>query len=255
MTGSSDQRLGSQCHLSRGSTTELSKSSRRYFSATGGFSKWVEAPPSNRDRGRPYDLTPPTPPDIRVTNTVVRLLQQARACPDVGGWLPTAACRPVGHPAVQALRGEPGRPFRPSASPPVLYRLLTPPMGSAMMTHLSATFRGPREASRGQLSYRQCLDAGCIKHSPLVDGGLRGRVPARPDRTTPPIRFVSLAPHLRSTLPSDAPLTRTPWRFPSPSAPRTPGQGTFTPEHDSMHGTHAIKLSRWRFLPVGCSAC
>jgi hypothetical protein len=34
-------------------------------------------------------------------------------------------------------------------------------------------------------------------------------------------------------------LTVTPWRFPCPSAPRTPGQGTFTPEHDSMPGTHA----------------
>jgi hypothetical protein len=34
-------------------------------------------------------------------------------------------------------------------------------------------------------------------------------------------------------------LTGTPWRFPGPSAPRIPGQGTFTPEHDSMPGTHA----------------
>ena len=34
-------------------------------------------------------------------------------------------------------------------------------------------------------------------------------------------------------------LTVTPWRFPCPSAPRTPGQGTCTPKHDSMHGTHA----------------
>ena len=34
-------------------------------------------------------------------------------------------------------------------------------------------------------------------------------------------------------------LTVTPWRFPCPSTPRIPGQGTFTPEHDRMHGTHA----------------
>jgi hypothetical protein len=34
-------------------------------------------------------------------------------------------------------------------------------------------------------------------------------------------------------------LAVTPWRFPGPSAPRTPGQGTCTPKHDSMHGTHA----------------
>jgi hypothetical protein len=59
------------------------------------------------------------------------------------------------------------------------------------------------QISRGKLSYRRCIDAGFIKHSPFVDGGLHGRVPARPDCTTPHIRFVSLAPHLRSTLPSD----------------------------------------------------
>ena len=59
------------------------------------------------------------------------------------------------------------------------------------------------QISRGQLSYRQCIDAGFIKHSPPVVGGLCCRVPARPDCTTPRIRFVSLAPHLRSTRPSD----------------------------------------------------
>jgi hypothetical protein len=63
--------------------------------------------------------------------------------------------------------------------------------------------------SRGKLSSRRCIDAGFIKHSPHVDGGLCCRVPARPDCTTPHIRFVSLAPHLRSTLPSD-PTSR--WR-------------------------------------------
>src|SRR5437867_647241 len=41
------------------------------------------------------------------------------------------------------------------------------------------------------------------KAQPMVDGGLHGRVPARPDGTTPHIGFVSLAPHVRSTLPSD----------------------------------------------------
>jgi hypothetical protein len=38
---------------------------------------------------------------------------------------------------------------------------------------------------------------------PLVEGGLHGRVPARPDCTTPRLGFVSLAPHVRSTRPSD----------------------------------------------------
>ena len=73
-----------------------------------------------------------------------------------------------------------------------------------------ATSLGTGEVSRGKLSHRQCVDAGCIKHRPLVDGGLHGRVPARPDGTTPRIRFVSLAPHLRSTLPSDIPSRERP---------------------------------------------
>ena len=59
------------------------------------------------------------------------------------------------------------------------------------------------QISRGKLSYLPCIDAGFIKYTPPVDGGLYGRVPTRPERTTPHIRFVSLAPHLRSTLPSD----------------------------------------------------
>ena len=70
--------------------------------------------------------------------------------------------------------------------------------------------RGTGDASRGKRSYCRCIDAGCIKPSPLVDGGLHSRVPARPDWTTPCIRCVSLAPHLRSTLPSDAPSRERP---------------------------------------------
>ena len=66
-----------------------------------------------------------------------------------------------------------------------------------------ATSLGTAEASRGKLSYRPCIDAGCIKHAPTVDGGLCCCVPARPERPTPWIRCVSLAPHVRSTLPSD----------------------------------------------------
>ena len=102
------------------------------------------------------------------------------------------------------------------------------------------------------MPYLRCLDAGFIQHAPAVDGGLCGGVPTRPERTTPRIRFVSLAPHLRSTRPSD-PTSRTPLRFPCPSAPRIPGQGTFTPKHDNMHGTHApgeLLVKSASFLPV-----
>lgn len=61
------------------------------------------------------------------------------------------------------------------------------------------------QISRGKLSYRPCIDARFIKHRPIVNGGLCCRVPARPDGTPPHIGFVSLAPPVRSTLPSDPP--------------------------------------------------
>jgi hypothetical protein len=48
-------------------------------------------------------------------------------------------------------------------------------------------------------------------------------------------------------------LTVTPLRFPCPSAPRTPGQETFTPKHDSMHGTHAPVQRRAAQRTVRCN--
>jgi hypothetical protein len=85
----------------------------------------------------------------------------------------------------------------------VLCRLLTSARRSGRITPPSVLHQDIPQISRGKLSYRRCIDAGFIKHAPTVDGGLCCCVPARPERTTPPIRFVSLAPHLRSTLPSD----------------------------------------------------
>jgi hypothetical protein len=67
----------------------------------------------------------------------------------------------------------------------------------------SVLYQDTPQLSRAQRSDRPCLDAGGIKPAPTVDGGLCWGVPARPERTTPPIRCVSLAPHLRSTRPSD----------------------------------------------------
>ena len=85
----------------------------------------------------------------------------------------------------------------------VLCRLLTSAERSGRIPPPSVLTGTPRRISRGQLSYRPCIGAGFIKHAPTVDGGLCCRVPARPERTTPHIRFVSLAPHVRSTRPSD----------------------------------------------------
>ncbi len=51
----------------------------------------------------------------------------------------------------------------------------------------------------------QCVDAGFIKHTPIVDGGLRCHVPTRPRCTTPHIRFLFVAPHLWIGLPPSPP--------------------------------------------------
>jgi len=47
-------------------------------------------------------------------------------------------------------------------------------------------------------------------------------------------------------------LTVTPLRFPCPSAPRTPGQETFTPKDDRRHGTHAKTERRGPPRPLQC---
>jgi hypothetical protein len=92
----------------------------------------------------------------------------------------------------------------------LLCPLLTSAGRSGRIPPPSVLCQDTPQISRGKLSYRRCIDAGFIKHSPHVDGGLCCRVPARPDCTTPRIRFVSLAPHLRSTLPSDPASRRRP---------------------------------------------
>src|SRR5262245_6818973 len=81
--------------------------------------------------------------------------------------------------------------------------LLTSAGRSGRIAPPSVLSQDTLQISRGKLSYLLCIDAGFIKHSPMVDGGLCCCVPARPGCTRPHIRFVSLAPHVRSTLPSD----------------------------------------------------
>ena len=155
---------------------------------------------------------PPTPPDMRVTYPAVRSLQHALACQDtLAGRSPRQrharsgplSCKQL----VNSLCDRSGLPCVCAGTMPSAD---SSPGISADSSALSpfpwhATSRGPGEASRGKRSSRPCTDAGGIKHAPTVDGGLCGRVPACPERTTPRIRFVSLAPHVRSTLPSDAP--------------------------------------------------
>ena len=92
----------------------------------------------------------------------------------------------------------------------LLCPLLTSAGRSGRIPPPSVLCQDTPQISRGKRSYLPCIDAGFIKHSPHVDGGLCGCVPARPDCTTPRIRFVSFALHVRSTLPSDAPSRERP---------------------------------------------
>jgi hypothetical protein len=43
----------------------------------------------------------------------------------------------------------------------------------------------------------------CITQSSCADEGLHGHMPTRPGCTTPPVRFLFVAPHIPSALPSD----------------------------------------------------
>jgi hypothetical protein len=81
--------------------------------------------------------------------------------------------------------------------------LLTPAWRSGRIPPPAVLCQNTPQISRGQLSYPLCIDAGFITYAPAVDRVLCGGVPTRPERPTPHIRFVSLAPHLRSTLPAD----------------------------------------------------
>ena len=95
--------------------------------------------------------------------------------------------------------------FGPSAGPPgLLCRLLTSPRRSAPIAQRPASIlRSTAEISRGKTRHCRCIDAGFTKCIPTADGGLRGHVPARPECTTPHIRFLFIAPQLWVQLPSD----------------------------------------------------
>jgi hypothetical protein len=66
-----------------------------------------------------------------------------------------------------------------------------------------ATSQGTWEISRGKTQNLLRVNARFIKHAPIADGGLRGHVPARPERTTPLIWFLFVAPRFWIELPPD----------------------------------------------------
>ena len=92
----------------------------------------------------------------------------------------------------------------------------------------------PRSAVRPSVQRRPIYEAqpACGWRTSLS----RARSPRR-YHTSSRVRVPRPAPSFHATF--RRPLARTPLRFPGPSAPRTPGQETFTPKHDRMHGTHA----------------
>jgi hypothetical protein len=101
-----------------------------------------------------------------------------------------------------------------------------------------ATSRGTGEASRGQRASRPCRDAGCIQHRPLWMEGLAVACPLAP--TVPPL-VSGACPSPRTFVPR---CLQTPPRGDALARPLSFGAthtwtGTFTPEHDRMHGTHA----------------
>ena len=96
----------------------------------------------------------------------------------------------------------------------LLCRLLPSPLGSGPMTLPSAISDGPWETSRGKTPSFPRVGAGFIKHAPIAHGGLRGHVPPRPERATPPTQFLFVAPRVWIGLPSDPASRRRP--CPSP---------------------------------------
>jgi hypothetical protein len=129
-------------------------------------------------------------------------------------FIPEAEPRPTPR-RMPSRRSTPGHhsslPFRPSAR----YRVPTMPSADFCgavredSSALSPVPGHPTDLPRSAVIpsvHRRRIDQA----PSVVDGGLCCCVPARPDCTTPRIRFVSLTPHVRSTLPSDAPSRERP---------------------------------------------
>ena len=135
--------------------------------------------------------------------------------------------------------------FRPwgaslaSPAPGLLYPLLTSAGRSGRIPPPAVLSQDTPQISRGQLSYRRCREAGFITYAPLwMQDFVVACHSSRTYHTSYPVRVPRPTPSFHASFGPH--LTATPLRFPCPSAPRIPGQGTFTPEHDSMHGTHAV---------------
>jgi hypothetical protein len=190
--------------IGRGLTASLLPHHRTYGSHIRRFGRFSQGEPSPQPEPRFPECQPPVHPRCRARSPAPRRMPSRRSTPGHHSYLPF---RPSAHP-----RGGLASPLPRLSALECLTSVACagPTMPSADFCEVvreDCSALSPSsdtsQISRGQLSYLPCIDAGFIKHSPIVDGGLCCCVPARPGCTTHRIRFVSLAPRVRSTLPSD----------------------------------------------------
>ena len=111
-----------------------------------------------------------------------------------------------------------------------------------------ATSRGTGEISRGKTQNLPCVDAGFIKHTPIAEGGLHSHVPARPECTTPRIRFLFIAPQFWIGLPPDPASRRRPCPSPCLRLRLYLARGLTPRKLCAMPGTHALNQRRGQAL-------
>src|SRR5688572_16895725 len=96
------------------------------------------------------------------------------------------------------------------------------------------------QISQGKTPNVLRVDAGFITCTYLADGGLRGHVPTRPRCTTPPLRFLCVAPRVWMGLPSDATSRRRPCPAPRLRLGSHLARGLAPRSFCAMPGTHAV---------------
>lgn len=116
---------------------------------------------------------------------------------------PTDAMPRTPRPSIASLLQAPlGTPFRPSVLRPTMpsadfYWAVRVDYSTLSQFLWHARSQGTQQTSRGKTRNCRCKYAEFIKHIPMADGELRGHVPARSRCTTPHIRFLFIASHLR----------------------------------------------------------
>jgi hypothetical protein len=106
---------------------------------------------------------------------------------------------------------------------------LVPSGGPAVPRDFLQTFAGDvRQTARHKPQPLRGVNAGLIQHTP-ADGGRRGCGPTRPGCTTPPLRFLLVAPPRGASAPFGPHLAAGALAVAEPSAPLIPGTGPGPP--------------------------